>query len=336
MSDTPFLTIVIPVYNAESYLACCLDSILAQQYTDYEIILVDDGSTDRSPAICDTYAAAHPQIRCLHQPNGGHTAARQNGVCQSRGQYIAFVDSDDWVAPEMYGRMCTAARDTHADIVHCNFTAVMPHKEKVCGIPFPSGYYDKAKLMETVYPNMIYFGTFFVFGIAPNLWNKLFRRSLLEKYLFRIPHDIVVGEDGPVTYACMLEADSVFFCDEAYYYYRSNDNSLCHQMDIKRLAENHSMFETYGQLIDPVSCPFMQKQLHYFFVYQSLLIFVPVFRTIQEAGGDFKRLFLTECANPYIRAAFKAVPFKDITGLHNKLYAACIRFRLPGLFRLLL
>lgn len=336
MSVNPFLSIVIPVYNAESYLPCCLDSILAQQFTDYEVILVDDGSTDRSPAICDAYAAGHSQIHCLHQANGGHTAARQTGVRASLGTYIAFVDSDDWIAPEMYARMCTAARDTGADIVHCNYTSVMPHKEKICGIPFPSGFYDKKRLMETVYPNMIYFGTFFVFGIAPNLWNKLFRRSLLERCLFRIPHDIVVGEDGPVTYSCMLEAESVFFCDEAYYYYRSNDSSLCHQMDVKRLIENHSMFETYERLIVPAARPFMQKQLHYFFVYQSLLTFVPVFRTIRETSGDFRRLFLEECDNPYIRTAFKAVPLKDITGLHNKLYAACIRCRLSGLFKLLL
>ena len=187
MSANPFLSIVIPIYNAESYLPCCLDSILAQHFTDYEVILVDDGSTDRSPAICDAYAAGHSQIRCLHQANSGHTAARQKGVRASLGTYIAFVDSDDWVAPEMYDRMCTAARDTGADIVHCNYTSVMAHKEKLCGIPFPSGFYDKKRLMETVYPNMIYFGTFFVFGIAPNLWNKLFRRSLLERCLFRIP-----------------------------------------------------------------------------------------------------------------------------------------------------
>ena len=105
MPATPFLSIVIPVYNAEKYLACCLDSILAQDYSDYEVILVDDGSTDRCPSLCDAYAAADPRIHCLHQPNSGHTAARQNGVKASRGQYIAFVDSDDWVSPEMYRRI---------------------------------------------------------------------------------------------------------------------------------------------------------------------------------------------------------------------------------------
>ena len=169
MPATPFLSIVIPVYNAEKYLACCLDSILAQDYSDYEVILVDDGSTDRCPSLCDAYAAADPRIHCLHQPNSGHTAARQNGVKASRGQYIAFVDSDDWVSPEMYRRMCTAAKDTHADLIHCNFTAVMPDKEKLCDIPFPAGFYDKTQLIETVYPNMIYFGTYF--GVS--FWNGI-------------------------------------------------------------------------------------------------------------------------------------------------------------------
>lgn len=336
MSDHPFLSVIMPVYNTEKYLSRCLDSILAQDYTDYELILVDDGSSDGSGAICDRYAAAHSHIRCLHQPNGGHTCARQNGVRASHGEYIAFVDSDDWIADGMYSHMCSAARSTGADIVHCDFTAVMPHKTKVCSIPFPAGFYNKTQLTETVYPNMIYFGTYFVFGIAPNLWNKLFRRQILEKYLFRLPHDIIVGEDGPITYACMLEASSVYFCDKAYYCYRSNTDSVSHHIDAKRLSENHVMFETYSQFIDQSAYPFIQNQLHYFFVYQSLLTFLLVFQSIRSESARFKQLFLAECDNPYIRDAFKNVPYKDITGLHNKLYAVCVRHRLPWLFKLIL
>ncbi len=336
MSTEPFLSIIIPVFNAEKYLSCCLDSILSQTFTDYEVILVNDGSTDLSASICEEYAATHEQIHCLYQPNSGHTAARQNGVRASRGQYIAFVDSDDWVSCDMYSHMCTAARETLADIVHCNFTAVMPDKQKVCGIPFSPGFYDKTALMKTVYPNMIYFGTYFVFGIAPNLWNKLFRRSILEKYLFDIPHNIVVGEDGPITYACILEASSMYFCDEAYYYYRSAPDSLCHHMDHKRLSENHVMFRTYEQLIDQTAYPFMQKQLQYFFVYQSLLTFVPVFRMMLQESSDFRQIFLSECNDPYIKQAFKTVSLWDITGLHNKLFAFCIRFKLFRLFKWIL
>lgn len=336
MCANPLLSIIVPVYNVEAYLVECLDSILAQDFTDYELILVDDGSTDGSGAVCDRYAARYPRIHCLHQSNGGHTAARQNGVRMSRGEYITFVDSDDWIAPGMYRHMCDAARTTQADIVHCNMTAVMPHKEELRGVPFPAGLYDKPRLEETVYPRMICSGVFFKFGIAPGLVNKLFRRSLLEKYLFQIPHNIVVGEDGPVTYSCMLDASSVYFCEESYYYYRSNPDSLCHRMDTERLAENHTMFETYERLLDTAAYPQVLTQLHTFSVYQSLLTYIPVFRTLLSESGDFRPAFLAECNDRYIREAFTHVPIKDITGIHNKLYAVCIRHRLYHLFRLLL
>ena len=336
MSDKPFLSIIIPVYNTEEYLTYCLDSILTQDYTDYELILVDDGSTDGSADICDRYAAEHTQVQCFHQPNSGHTSARQNGVRASSGKYITFVDSDDWIAPGMYERMCRAALETESDIVHCNFTAVMPHKEELCSIPFPAGFYDKQKLEQVVYPCMIYTGTYFKFGVAPRLTNKLFRRSLIEKYLFCIPHNIVVGEDGPVTYGCMLEAASVYFCDESYYYYRSNPTSLCHRMDAGRIAENHTMFETYAQVIDTDAHKGILRQLHYFYVYQSLLTYVPVFQTMLSDSATFKRLFLAECNNEYVHEAFAAVPIGDITGTHNKLYAFCVRHKLCSLFNLLL
>lgn len=336
MCDHPLLSIIVPVYNTKSYLDRCLDSILAQDFTDYELILVDDGSTDGSGGICDRYAAAHSHIRCLHQPNGGHTCARQNGVRASRGEYIAFVDSDDWIDPGMYRRMGVAAKETGADIIHCNYTAVMPHKTKVCGTPFSPGLYDKKQLEDIVYPAMVYFGTYFVFGIAPNLWNKLFRRNILEHYLFRLPHDIIVGEDGPITYACMLEAASVYFCEEAFYNYRSNADSVSHHMDAGRLSENHVMFDTYKQFIDTDAYPYMKKQLQYFFVYQSLLNFIPIFESMRKESARFRQIFLAECDNPYIRESFRAVPLGDITGLHNKLYAFCVRHRLARLFRLFL
>lgn len=336
MSNTPFLSVIVPVYNTEAYLECCLDSILAQEFTDYELILVDDGSTDNSAAICDRYASSHTQIRCLHQQNGGHTCARQNGVRASRGSYVAFVDSDDWIAPKMYAHMCRAAKDSGADIVHCNMTAVMPHKEELRDVPFAPGCYDKTQLEQTVYPRMVYAGTFFKFGIAPGMVNKLFRRSLLEKYLFKIPHNIIVGEDGPVTYGCMLEASCVYFCAESYYFYRSNPASLCHHMDAGRLTENHSMFETYAALIDTSAYPCVGRQLHYFYVYQSLLTYIPVFRALLTENDAPKQLFLKECGSPYVKEAFSRVPIKDISGIHNKLYAFCIRHQLYGFFKLLL
>ena len=337
MPSTPFLSIIVPVYNAKDYLSICIDSILAQSFTDYELILVDDGSTDISSKLCDDYAAKYSQIQCLHQPNSGHTAARQSGYQISRGQYITFVDSDDWIHTDMYNMMCHAAQDTHADIIHCNYIAATPDKEISCNSPFSAGYYNKSRLEKEIYPYMIYFGTFFTYGVAPSLCNKIFRRALLGKHLFHVPTDIIVGEDGLTSYICMLEADSIYFFNEAFYYYRTNSDSVSHHsMPCSRLAENRKMFDTYSEIIDISRYPFMEKQLDYYFVYQCLLTFVPIFKDMLASASDFRQSFLEECSYPPIRKAFHAVTIHEIGGLHNKLYTFCIRHHLYELFCLLL
>lgn len=337
MSKIPFLSIIIPVYNTKSYLSICLESILKQTWIDYEIILVDDGSSDGSASLCDEYASLYDHIHCYHQTNSGHTAARQQGFRLSRGEYVTFVDSDDWVASDMYTRMCQAAKDTHADILHCNYTAAMPDKEIKCSSPFSAGFYNKKRLSSEVYPYMIYSGTFFVYGIAPSMCNKIFRRTLLEKHLLRVPHNVVVGEDGLASYSCMLEASSIYFFDEAFYYYRSNAESVTHlTMDSKRLSENHTMFDTYRRIIDTAQYPYMDKQFDYFFAYQTLLTFVPVFKQMLKNRSDFRQTFYGECRNSHIHKAFASIKIGDITGIHNKLYAFCIRYKLYFLFKLLL
>ena len=336
MSSTPFLSIIIPVYNVQAFLPCCIDSVLAQEWTDYELILVDDGSTDNSAAICDTYAGKHDFIHCHHQPNGGHTSARQRGLTQAKGQYVTFVDSDDWIDRSMYQLMCSAAQKTGADMVCCNYTAVTPEKEISCCSPFQSGLYDKARLEEQSYPNMIYYGDFFTYGIAPSLCNKLFRRSLAEKHLFQVPLSLKIGEDGLVSYICLLESSSVYFLDETLYYYRSISSSLTHYMDSKRLSENRMLFDSFRQIMDFSLYPYMEKQLDYYFVYQCVLTFAPVFRDMTASFRSARQIFLEECRYPPVRKAFHAVKLRSINGLHNKGYVFCIRHGLYGLFRFFL
>lgn len=336
MSPIPFLSIIIPVYNVEAYLAECLDSILAQTFSDFEILLIDDGSTDNSTAICDEYAGKDVRIRCFHKENGGHTSARQEGFRQAAGEYVAFVDSDDWAAPAMYEKMCGAAKGTDADVICCNYTSVAPNRKIERRDFCAPGLYDRTRLTEEIYPQMLLSGSFFHFGISPSLCNKIFRKSLLEKYIFHVPLSIKLGEDGLITYPCLLNAGSVCFLPDFLYYYRSNDNSLTHTMDHRRLAENRLLFDTYDKLIDLAAHPCMEKQLHYYYVYQCLLTFPPVFRTMQGTGSDFRKLFREECSYPPVRRAFHSTRISDISGLHNKAYAFCIRHRLYRLFHLLL
>ncbi len=332
--SNPFLSVIIPVYNAESYLARCLDSLLAQTFTDFEAILVDDGSTDGSAALCDGYAEKDHRFHCIHKENGGHTSARQTGLRQAVGTYVAFVDSDDWIAPAMYRTMCGAAKGTGADMVCCNYTAVTPKGDILCRASFPEGLYEKAQLEEQVYPRMLYSGTYFTYGAAPNLWNKLFRRELLTKNLYPVPLSVKLGEDALVSYICLLESSRVYFCGDFFYYYQSTASSLTHNMDENRLRENRTLFDAFLGIIDLSVYPCMERQLHYYFVYQCLLTYVPVFSHMPVSHG--RRVFLDECAYPPIKKAFRAVKIRHINGLHNKLYALCIRHRLYGLFRFFL
>ena len=122
--EKPLLSIIVPVYKVENYLQKCIDSILAQTFTDFELILVEDGSPDGCPALCDAAAAKDARIRVLHQKNGGLSAARNAGLDVARGEWIGFVDSDDYIAPEMYETLYKAVQSTGADLALCDYAEV--------------------------------------------------------------------------------------------------------------------------------------------------------------------------------------------------------------------
>lgn len=118
------LSIIVPVYDVERYLPKCIDSVLAQTFTDFELILVEDGSPDNCPALCDAAATKDARIRVIHQKNGGLSAARNAGLDAARGAWIGFVDSDDYIAPEMYEALYKAVQSTGADLALCDYAEV--------------------------------------------------------------------------------------------------------------------------------------------------------------------------------------------------------------------
>ena len=176
MKDKSPVNIVVPVYNVADLLSRCVDSLLAQTYEDVRIVLVDDGSTDDCPAICDRYAEQDPRVTSLHRTNGGLSAARNTGIDHvfsieepSRGRYIAFVDSDDWVEPGYVESMLETLEESGADAAQCgHFISYAPDNEDDKDPAHTRTTLDRAQAVESLCRNGLWDVT---------AWNKLYRRT---------------------------------------------------------------------------------------------------------------------------------------------------------------
>lgn len=218
------LSIIIPVYNTKKYLPRCLDSVLAQQVSDMEVICVDDGATDGSGDLLDQYASADSRIRVIHKENGGLVQARKTGIQLAKGKYTGYVDSDDWIEPEMYRALCSAAEQYQVDLV-CSGHIWEKGTQVEFYDGFPEGIYRDEKL--GVLREQIFFcESSGEAGIRPNLCNKLFRTSLLREAQTAISDEVSNCEDRLCTVAYMLEARSVYILRKAYYHYVFHGESM--------------------------------------------------------------------------------------------------------------
>ena len=233
----PSLSIVVPVYNVEQYLHKCVDSILNQTFRDYELILVDDGSTDGSSRICDDYKKIDERIRVFHKENGGLSDARNYGLDHSNGEYIAFVDSDDWIDSVMYESMMNSIIDNDADISVCGHRVVT-----VDGRVEETVVFDEPVLLTGIEATKEILKDERMPSFA---WNKLYKRSLFKD--IRFPHGRIY-EDIAVIYRYFDMAKRVYVLNEVYYNYLRRPGSIClfqtkdNEKIAKRLHDNAMAF----------------------------------------------------------------------------------------------
>ena len=213
------VSVIIPVYNVAGYFPRCMQSIAAQTYSDYEVVLVDDGSTDGSGDLCDKYAAEYEFVHTVHQSNHGLSAARNHGVEVAKGEYICFIDSDDYVSADYIEKLVTAMELYQADMAVIKMRSVSDKDE------VPITYKDSEKdcrLMdtETAMTEMLYSKLFGVSACA-----KLYRKELVEKYPYPIG---VYYEDLGTTYKIMGECRRIVFIDSVGYFYVRRKGSIQH------------------------------------------------------------------------------------------------------------
>lgn len=217
----PKVSIIVPVYNAEKYLQECVESVLCQTLSDIELILVDDGSTDTSPALCDQYAVQDRRVKVIHKPNGRAASARNAGLRAASGEYVAFVDADDWISPNMYEKML----QTNADVTLCDYVRFQGEKQ----FPFTqpnvaAGSYNKAQIREKIYPHLVMDGL--EYPITISNWALLIRREVIVKKCLSYREDIRISEDAPFGSEVLYCADSfAYLKGEQLYHYRMTEGS---------------------------------------------------------------------------------------------------------------
>ncbi|MCM1106131.1 MAG: glycosyltransferase family 2 protein [Blautia sp.] len=223
----PLLSVVVPVYNVEKYIERCLDSIVAQTYENKQIILIDDGSTDSSGRICDKYAQKYAKIYVHHQKNAGLVEARRTGTAFAEGEYILWVDADDWVEPDYFARMMEAMLAVHVDMVAANLYYDFGEASSVVTNNMKCGIYNVKEIIE----GMLYSGTFFEYGIQPHGVTKLYKTEKLKMIQERLDNRICVGEDAAVVYPYICHSERVLLTDICCYHYVQHMGSITKQID---------------------------------------------------------------------------------------------------------
>ena len=228
----PEISIIVPVYNTEKYLYRCVDSILGQTFTDFELILIDDGSTDASGDICDEYRAADSRVRVVHQNNRGQAAARNLGAAIAEGRWLSFVDSDDMLHPQMLASMYDVAFNNNADISMCSF---------VEGSTVPDDFNkDLEYKVELIDINE---NTLFEISTSPKnkgrayiVYAKLIKKEIVKKYPFENGR---IFEDNAVILWWLQEAKIVANIDAAFYFYFTNPTgTMGSKITQKKVTDN--------------------------------------------------------------------------------------------------
>lgn len=220
------ISVIIPVFNVESFLPQCLTSVINQTYSNLEIILVDDGSTDLSGQICDEFAMSDGRIRVIHQENSGVSSARNAGIELATGEYLTFVDSDDWLEADMYQCMAQVLQETEGlDVVMCDFVLEKTGESENITANIRGGKYKKKDIIKELYPNLLVTADLGRLPIVAT-WNCLFKKELLLFNKITFDVSLKYAEDYLFMAEIIISANSFYYLkDNFHYHYRQYDAS---------------------------------------------------------------------------------------------------------------
>ena len=322
----PFFSIIVPIYKVEKYLRKCVESILSQTFRDIEVILVDDGSPDSCPRICNEYERRDSRVKVIHKKNGGLINARKSGLEAASGEYIGFVDGDDWIEPDMYALFAEAIEKHSPDMVLSDFYYDYGDKLINSEQLFEQEFYDKQALKDKLYPKMLFSGTYYKFGVNPCCWSKVYKKELLEKNLPQVDGRIKMGEDAAFTYPCLLDAQRVAAIKTPQYHYIINPDSMTKSYD-KDLKD--IIFLPYEHIIKKCrACGAdLGKQPDYYLLYLANFL---IRNEVAAESDSF--IIKTLITNKNIISAAKRID-KRALPLHTKLLSQALKLKSTPLLK---
>ena len=228
------ISVIVPVYNVEQYLERCVNSIINQTYENLEIILVDDGSTDRSGEMCDSFAEKDERIKVVHKENGGASAARNRGLDICLGEYVTFVDSDDWLDIHMYKDLMELMVNMDADIVECNWEVIYDEMKDI-----KQPVTEVTVLRQVEAEKALFDGS----GRATILpWNKIYKKNLFKNN--RFPEGMMCEDQWLLPKIYLKSKQSIYVNQKYYYYYQSPNSVMRSSFGKKNLAALVAFEET--------------------------------------------------------------------------------------------
>lgn len=227
MNENIKISVIIPIYNSQKHLCKCLDSVVNQTYKNLDIVLVDDGSTDGSGKTCDIYALKNSNIKVIHKENGGQSSARKAGMDYAIGDYITFMDSDDYIDIDAFEKILSQMdSDIMPEMIVYDLIEEYENHVTIKTNQFKAGVYDRNGIEKEILSQVLSFGSFFDFGILPNLVCKMIKRDYIQKREVDICHKVKFGEDADMVFQWLPFLKSIQIISYAPYHYNKRDDSM--------------------------------------------------------------------------------------------------------------
>jgi len=309
----PLISVIVPVYDMEKYLDECVVSILGQTYSNFELVLVDDGSKDSSGAMIDAWGKKDDRVIAIHKPNGGISSARNRGIDIAKGEYLVFVDSDDYVAPEYLEVLLQTAKDANADMAMCGMYALF--QDECCrasSMPMETQIFTSQKYMERFYINTGFFSV---------VWNKIYKKKLFDTVRFSEGR---INEDTIITPQLVAQTNKVAYIAEPLYFYRQRKGSIMHfekkeQGILNLLHIYEELIQQHEQKKEEHLCRLAQKV----YLNKSFEQFSNIRKSnrpeIREKQRKYCRLML-EYSGFSALVKIKMLVFTCFPGLYGKMY----------------